>query len=138
MFRPAFAAWTEAERASFAIFLLTRIAVVGVAAAAPATYLAALFEIDKNTSSGRSLSAMALHSWSVFFKLPLDGVVEPSAFDAFQALASDCIQSIENFIKEDDDEKRLERHAFLIGHPTTLPPLAGHHGSQHAESIRVI
>lgn len=95
---------------------------VGVAAAAPATYLADLFEADKNTSSGRSLSAMALLSWSQFYKLPLDTIVEPDAFDAFRTLASDCIETIEDFLKEDRDEKRLEKHAFLKVDPATLPP----------------
>jgi len=95
---------------------------VGVAAAAPATYLIDLFEADKNTSSGVSLSSMALLSWSQFYKLPLDNLVEPGAFDAFRRLASDCIESIEDFIKEDRDEKRLEKHAFLKVDPMTLLP----------------
>lgn len=123
-----FAVWGHSQGGHAALFTgehvreyAPELKLVGVAAAAPATYLAALFEADKNTSSGRSLSAMALHSWSAFFKLPLEGVVAPGAFPAFQALASDCIESIEDFLKEDDDETRLARHAFLLADPTTLP-----------------
>lgn len=94
---------------------------VGVAAAAPATYLADLFEADKNTASGRSLSAMALLSWSQFYKLPLDDIVELGAYDAFRRLASDCIETIDDFMKEDRDEKRLAKHSFLKVDPTTSP-----------------
>lgn len=122
-----FAVWGHSQGGHAALFTgehvrgyAPELELVGVAAAAPATYLAALFEADKHTSSGRSLTAMALHSWSAFFKLPLDGVVEPDALHAFQTLASDCIESIEDFIKEDRDEKRLETHAFLKVDPTTL------------------
>lgn len=122
-----FAVWGHSQGGHAALFTgehareyAPELELLGVAAAAPATYLAALFDADKNTSSGRSLTAMALLSWSKFFKLPLDSVVESGAFDAFRTLASDCIESIEDFVKEDRDEKRLEKHAFLKADPTTL------------------
>src|SRR5262245_20915940 len=37
---------------------------VGVAAAAPATYLAELFDADKTTSTDKELTAMTIYSWS--------------------------------------------------------------------------
>ena len=37
---------------------------VGVAAAAPATYLAELFDADKTSSDGKELTAMTIYSWS--------------------------------------------------------------------------
>ncbi|ODS01805.1 hypothetical protein AUC69_06130 [Methyloceanibacter superfactus] len=36
----------------------------GIAAAAPATYLAELFDADKSSSAGKELTAMAIWSWS--------------------------------------------------------------------------
>lgn len=122
-----FAVWGHSQGGHAALFTgehvrayAPELELVGVAAAAPATYLTALFEADKDTQSGRSLTAMALHSWSRFFKLPLDPIVEPGAFNAFQTLASDCIESIEDFLKEDRDEKRLEKRAFLKVDPTSV------------------
>lgn len=123
-----FAVWGHSQGGHAALFTgehvqayAPELELVGVAAAAPATDLAALFEADKDTASGRSLTAMALHSWSRFFKLPLDPIVEPGALDAFHTLASDCIESIEDFLKEDRDEKRLEKRAFLKVDPTSVP-----------------
>jgi hypothetical protein len=44
---------------------------LGVAAAAPATYLGPLFEADINSTDGRLLAAYALWSWSSIYLVPL-------------------------------------------------------------------
>jgi acetyl esterase/lipase len=129
---PRFAVWGHSQGGHAALYTgehvrtyAPELELVGVAAAAPATYLVDLFEADRNTSSGRSLTAMALLSWSRFFKLPLDDIVEPGAYGAFRRLASDCIETIDDFLKEGRDEKKLEKHAFLKADPTTLPAWRG-------------
>ena len=43
---------------------------VGVAAAAPATYLIELFDADKSSPAGKELTAMALYSWSESLSRP--------------------------------------------------------------------
>jgi acetyl esterase/lipase len=95
---------------------------VGVAAAAPATDLPALYDADMNSASGRSITAMSVLSWSRVFKLPLDSLVKPDAKPRFEALAKDCIETINQFIKEDHDVKTLG-HDFLTVDPVTYPPL---------------
>ncbi len=54
---------------------------VGVAAAAPATNLAELFKADRKSEGGRSLTSMAVYSWTRVFGLPLGGssISGPSA-----------------------------------------------------------
>jgi hypothetical protein len=41
---------------------------VGVAAAAPATYLIELFDADKSSPAGKELTTMALYSWSDLYR----------------------------------------------------------------------
>ena len=43
---------------------------VGVAAAAPATYLAELFDADKSSPDGKELTAMTIYSWSRLYNHP--------------------------------------------------------------------
>jgi acetyl esterase/lipase len=106
------ALFTGAEAASYA----PELKLLGVAAAAPATNLIDLFESDRTTSSGRSLTVMALHSWSRVFDVPLSEFVAPQAERSFERLANDCIETIEGFLKEDDDERALSRQ-FLAADP---------------------
>ena len=65
---------------------------VGVAAAAPATELAALLAIDIDTNGGRNLTAMTLWSWSRVFNAPIDRVVDPDAIPVVDRLAGECIE----------------------------------------------
>lgn len=95
---------------------------VGVAAAAPATNLVELFKADRESVSGRSLTSMVILSWSRVFGLPLDEIVARRAKPHFEVLASDCIESISDFLKESQDEKVLERE-FLKVDPISDPPL---------------
>ena len=63
---------------------------VGVAAAAPATYLVELFDADEATS--QDLVAMSVLSWTRLENIPVANVVEPQAMSAFEATARDCIE----------------------------------------------
>ncbi len=124
-----FAVWGHSQGGHAALFSAQMTAnyapeleLMGVAAAAPATHLAQLFEADRDTPSGRSLTSMALLSWSKVFDFRLEDYVEERARIHFSTLASDCIQSIADFFKEEADERALERN-FLKVNPSDHPVL---------------
>ena len=76
---------------------------VGVAVAAPATYLAQLFEADNKAGGGTDLTAMTLVSWSRVFNLPLADMVEPGTLPTVRKVAGDCIQTIPEFLQIGQD-----------------------------------
>ncbi|MDO9383823.1 MAG: alpha/beta fold hydrolase [Hyphomicrobiaceae bacterium] len=124
-----FAVWGHSQGGHAALFTgihakgyAPELELVGVAAAAPATDLAALFSADRDSASGRSLTSMTVLSWSRVFDLPVSSIVEAASEPQFERLASDCIESIEQFIKEDQDEKALSRN-FLKVDPVADPRL---------------
>lgn len=114
------ALFTGAEAAAYA----PELKLVGVAAAAPATNLVELFDADRNTVAGRTLTAMALLSWSRQFKIPLDTILAAPAHASFQTVAHDCIQSVGEMLKIEQDSEGLER-AFLTADPTKREPWRG-------------
>jgi acetyl esterase/lipase len=74
---------------------------VGVAAAAPATDLAALMTADLNTAGGRNLTAMTIWSWARVFGAPMKDVIEPLALPVVDALANQCIEgAFDLYIRE--------------------------------------
>jgi acetyl esterase/lipase len=86
---------------------------VGVAAAAPATELAALMQAEIGTFAGRNLTAMTLWSWARVYGAPIDKVVEPDAMPTVDRLAKECIESIFDIMARRRTTKSLER-SFLI------------------------
>jgi acetyl esterase/lipase len=95
---------------------------VGVAAAAPATYLIELFDADKSSSAGKELTAMALYAWSELYHDPATTLVDAAAMPVFDQLAHDCIESIAEFAAIENAEKPLNREPFLKGDPTEIEP----------------
>jgi pimeloyl-ACP methyl ester carboxylesterase len=67
---------------------------LGVAAAAPATNLAALLRADVNTVPGRILAAMTLLSWSRNFGFPLDGLITEDTVEVMEHIDKSCIDSL--------------------------------------------
>ena len=63
----------------------------GVAAAAPATDLAALFRDDMGTKGGNNLTALALWSWARTEAAPFEPIVRAEAVPAIEAVAARCI-----------------------------------------------
>ena len=98
---------------------------VGVAAAAPATYLAELFDADKTTSTGKELTAMTIYSWSKLYNTPASSLVEPGAMGPFQEMAHDCIESVSEFAAIERAAKPLDRIQFLKADPTETEPWRG-------------
>jgi pimeloyl-ACP methyl ester carboxylesterase len=98
---------------------------VGVAAAAPATYLAELFGADKETATGKELTAMTIYSWSKLYNTPATALVEPGAMGPFEKMAHDCIESVAEFKAITDAEKPLQTEKFLKADPTETEPWRG-------------
>ena len=96
---------------------------VGVAAAAPATYLVELFDADKATE--QDLLAMTVLSWSRLENLPVTNIVEPAAMPAFERTARDCLESVAEFEAIEKDESPLEREKFLKVDPSEAEPWKG-------------
>jgi acetyl esterase/lipase len=95
---------------------------LGVAAAAPATYLIELFDADSRTSEGKELTAMTIYSWSNLYHDPASSLVEPNAMGIYEAMAHDCIESVAEFVALDKTEKPLEQMRFLKANPTKTEP----------------
>ena len=109
---------------------------VGVAAAAPATYLGELFDADQSSIAGKTLAAMAIWSWSTTYNVPYNGIVAPQARTGFEQLAHDCIQSVSELLKIEQQEKSIKR-VFLSGDPTKVQPwksLMEHNSPGHLPS----
>lgn len=66
---------------------------VGVAAAAPATDLTALFAENVGTTFGDVLAAYALKSWQEYYGITLDGIVSDQALPVIDRIADQCIQN---------------------------------------------
>ena len=98
---------------------------VGIAAAAPATYLAELFDADSRTPTGKELTSMTIFSWSKLFNTSASSLVEPGAMGAFQQMAHDCIESLAEFQAITDAEKPLQGTKFLKADPTETEPWRG-------------
>jgi acetyl esterase/lipase len=95
---------------------------MGVAAAAPATYLLELFEDDYHDEGGKILTAMALLSWSRIKGVPLKNVVEPQAMDAFMRTAEQCLESPGDALSLQKDAKPLQAGGFLKIDPVKTEP----------------
>ncbi len=122
-----FAVWGHSQGGQASLFTgqiarsyAPELTLVGVAAAAPATYLAELFEIDNAAGDGAGLTAMTLISWSKVFGLSLKGLVVPSMLPAVERVASDCIETIPDFLQEMRDAAPLAK-GFLLRDPTKVP-----------------
>jgi acetyl esterase/lipase len=95
---------------------------LGVAAAAPATYLVDLFNADKSSSAGKELTAMAIYSWSTLYGYPASSLVEADAMNVYKTMAQDCIESVPDFVALDQAERPLEKEQFLKANPATTEP----------------
>jgi acetyl esterase/lipase len=96
---------------------------VGVAAAAPATYLVELFDADASTE--QDLLAMSVLSWTRLEDVPVGNVVEPDAMPAFERTAQDCIESVSEFEAIEKAESPLKTEKFLKVNPAQAEPWKG-------------
>jgi acetyl esterase/lipase len=124
-----FAVWGHSQGGHAALYtgeLAARYApdleLVGVATAAPATYLIELLDSDNSSPSGKDITAWALLSWARLQDVPVTNLVEPGAMPAFEEVAKDCIQSVAQFEHIEKDERPLQHEQFLKINPTTVEP----------------
>jgi acetyl esterase/lipase len=94
-----FAVWGHSQGGQAALFTgleaalyAPELKLVGVAAAAPATDLAALMTDDIGTGGGNNITAMTLWSWSRVYGAPIDTVVSPQAGPVIDRLTKLCIE----------------------------------------------
>jgi acetyl esterase/lipase len=123
-----FAVWGHSQGGHAALFTgeeaaryAPELTLVGVAAAAPATYLIELFRADRGSIGGDTLTAMALLSWSTLFHIPTSPVLAPNAERSYEQVATSCIQSIAELLKLEQLAQPLQ-HRFLKADPTKLEP----------------
>lgn len=126
-----FAVWGHSQGGHAAIFtgqlaagLAPELALVGVAAAAPATDLGALLELDLGTKLGNVLTSEALWSWSHLFGFPVASVVVPDAVPIVDRVASHCIRNPIEAAGAFSDALGF-RDGFLSAHLTATPPWNG-------------
>jgi acetyl esterase/lipase len=103
-----YAVWGHSQGGQAALFAgmiakayAPELQLVGVAAAAPATDLAALMTADLDTAGGRNLTAMTIWSWAKVFGAPMRNVVESAAMPVVDALVNQCIEgAFDLYIRE--------------------------------------
>jgi pimeloyl-ACP methyl ester carboxylesterase len=98
------------------------LALVGVAAAAPATELATLMADDLNSNGGRNLTAMTLWSWQRVFGAPMAQVLKPAAIPVVDVLAEECIESIYDFFLRQRTARPLVKAFLSVPNPLDLEP----------------
>jgi len=98
------------------------LAVVGVAAAAPATELATLMTADLHSAGGRNLTAMTLWSWARVFGAPIERAVVPAAIPTVNRLAEECIESVYDLVLRQKTARPLEASFLSIENPAAVEP----------------
>ena len=95
--------------------------VIGVAAAAPATELARLLELDAGSLTGNGLTSLAVVSWSqVYPDAPLTSILEPAAIPLAHGVADHCISDV----LTDPPLVTAEKLTFTKEDPATIEPWA--------------
>jgi pimeloyl-ACP methyl ester carboxylesterase len=95
---------------------------LGVAAAAPATELAALMDDDLGTPGGNNITAMTLWSWQRVFGAKMDKVVDPRAVPAIDRLAQQCVEGPYDLAVRQRIEKAFEQYFLKVQHPADVEP----------------
>jgi acetyl esterase/lipase len=123
-----FAVWGHSQGGHAALFTGEEVGayapdlkLVGIAAAAPATDLIALFKADRGSTGGDSLTAMALLSWATVYNIHYDTILLRSARRDFDQVSRACIQTIADLVLLEQLAQPL-RHRFLKADPTKIDP----------------
>lgn len=111
------ALWTGQLAARYAPDLT----LLGVAAAAPASDLAELFEADLATPGGKAFTALALLSWSKVYGLDIATVIDPKALPGVRLIGDGCMTNPLGLLV-DGLGLRLMPKQFLRADPTRISP----------------
>jgi pimeloyl-ACP methyl ester carboxylesterase len=124
-----FAVWGHSQGGQAALFTgaITKayapeLTLIGVAAAAPATDLAALMNDDINSVGGKNITAMTLWSWHRVYGAAIDNIVDPRAIPVMDRLARECIEGPFDLIERQRTEKPLEEHFLTVEGPAKIEP----------------
>jgi acetyl esterase/lipase len=124
-----YAVWGHSQGGQAALFTgmiaktyAPELQLVGVAAAAPATDLAALMTADLDTAGGRNLTAMTIWSWAKVFGAPMQDVVEPAAMPVVAALVNQCIEGAFDLYIREKMSAPLARLFLSVKNPATIEP----------------
>ena len=100
-----FIVWGHSQGGQAAFFAATErwsyapeLSLLGVAVAAPATELRALFKADEGTLGGKGLELYAVKAWSEVYDEPLEPLMTPNAMQVMPTITQDCIESKEQFL----------------------------------------
>jgi alpha-beta hydrolase superfamily lysophospholipase len=94
---------------------------VGVAATAPPTNLAALFQANIGTIEGRVLAAMTLESWSRKFGISLSTLIDSQVAQVVAEVDKNCVDDLGSQLDLLAAQKPLQQK-FLNYDPATHPP----------------
>lgn len=95
---------------------------LGVAAAAPATDLAALMKDDIGTSGGNNIMAMTVWSWHRVFDASIAKIVDPRALPALDRLARVCIEGPFDLSARQRIGQALNQHFLSVEQPADIEP----------------
>jgi acetyl esterase/lipase len=124
-----FAVWGHSQGGQAALFTgmiaksyAPELELLGVAAAAPATDLAALMKDDIGTSGGNNIMAMTLWSWHRVFDAPLTKIVDPRAMPVLDRLARVCIEGPFDISSRQKIGQPLDQHFLTVEQPADIEP----------------
>ena len=123
-----FAAFGESQGGQAALFTgqyaaeyAPELELVGIAAAAPATDLTALFRATREPPSAMCSPSYALKSWQQFYDIDLDDIVTDQAIPVIDRIAELCIQNTQQMIAV-VPEAELLKISFSRTHRGTSNP----------------
>ncbi len=111
------ALWTGELAATYA----PELDLVGIAAAAPASELAQLFDDDLDTTAGQVLTALSLWSWSHVFDAELSSVVQPHAIRPVGEIGGQCVSGFTDLLVDASAYAQIGKR-FLKGDPARITP----------------
>ncbi|WP_181159974.1 lipase family protein [Sandaracinobacter neustonicus] len=126
---PRFALWGHSQGGQAVLFAgatqadyAPELQLAGVAAAAPATDLSALFRDDMGTKGGNNLTALALWSWARTEAAPFEPIVKPEAAPAIEAVAAKCIDVLLTSPSKRAADKVLATGFLTVPNVATVEP----------------
>ncbi len=124
-----FIAWGHSQGGQAALFTgmiaksyAPELALLGVAAAAPATDLAALMTDDIDTVGGKNITAMTLWSWQRVYGAAMNKVVDRRAMPTIDQLATECVERPLDLVVQLRTEKPLEQYFLTAKDPADIEP----------------
>jgi pimeloyl-ACP methyl ester carboxylesterase len=124
-----FVVWGHSQGGQAALFTgmiaktyAPELALLGVAAAAPATDLTTLMNDDIDSVGGRNITAMTLWSWQRVYGAAMDRIVDARAVPVINRLAQECLEGPFDLIVRARTEKPLGQYFLTAKGPAAIEP----------------